>query len=71
LQGLYAPGSARTLGGAAPLRVILGNAPAVALRVNDQPVKLAGLVRHDGSARLLIDGDGRTTAAPPPLAHGD
>ncbi|HXO16046.1 MAG TPA: helix-turn-helix domain-containing protein, partial [Steroidobacteraceae bacterium] len=71
LQGLYAPGSARTLSGAAPLRVILGNAPAVALRVNDQPVKLAGLVRHDGSARLLIDGDGRTTAAPPRLAHGD
>ena len=71
LQGLYAPGSARTLSGAAPLRVILGNTPAVAMRVNDQPVKLAGLVRHDGSARLLIDGDGRTTAAPPRLAHGD
>jgi cytoskeleton protein RodZ len=71
LQGLYAPGAARTLSGAAPLRVILGNAPAVALRVNDQPVKLAGLVRHDGSARLLIDGDGRTTVAPPRLAHGD
>jgi cytoskeleton protein RodZ len=71
LQGLYAPGSARTLDGAAPLRVILGNAPAVALRVNDQPVKLAGLVRHDGSARLLIDGDGHTSAAPPRLAHGD
>jgi cytoskeleton protein RodZ len=71
LQGLYAPGSARTLSGAAPLRVILGNAPAVELRVNDQPLKLAGLVRHDGSARLLIDGDGRTTAAPPRLAHGD
>jgi len=71
LQGLYAPGSARTLSGTAPLRVILGNAPAVTLRVNDQPVKLAGLMRHDGSARLLIDGDGRTTAAPPRLAHGD
>jgi cytoskeleton protein RodZ len=71
LQGLYAPGSARTLSGAAPLRLILGNAPAVALRVNDQPVRLAGLVRHDGSARLLIDTDGRTTPAPPRLAHGD
>ncbi len=71
LQGLYAPGSARTLSGAPPLRVILGNAPAVALRVNDQAVTLAGLVRHDGSARLLIDGDGRTTPAPPRLAHGD
>jgi cytoskeleton protein RodZ len=71
LQGLYAAGSTRTLSGAAPLRVILGNAPAVALRVNDQAVRLAGLVRHDGSARLLIDGDGRTTPAPPRLAHGD
>ncbi len=71
LQGLYAAGSTRTLSGAAPLRVILGNAPAVALRVNDQAVKLGGLVRHDGSARLLIDGDGRTTPAPPRLAHGD
>jgi len=71
LQGLYAPGSARTLSGAAPLRLILGNAPAVALRVNDQPVTLAGLVRHDGSARLLIDGEGRTTPAPARLAHGD
>lgn len=71
LQGLYPAGSTRTLSGAAPLRVILGNAPAVALRVNDQAVLLGGLVRHDGSARLLIDGDGRTTPAPPRLAHGD
>jgi cytoskeleton protein RodZ len=71
LQGLYPAGSTRTLSGAAPLRVILGNAPAVALRVNDQAVRLGGLVRHDGSARLLIDGDGRATPAPPRLAHGD
>ena len=72
LQGLYAAGSApRTLSGAPPLRVILGNAAAVGLRVNDQPVTLAGLVRHDGSARLLIEGDGRTIPAPPRLAHGD
>jgi cytoskeleton protein RodZ len=72
LQGLYAAGSApRTLSGAPPLRVTLGNAPAVALRVNDQAVKLEGLVRHDGSARLLIEAAGRTTPAPPRLAHGD
>ena len=72
LQGLYGTGSApRTLDGAPPLRVTLGNAPAVALRVNDQAVRLEGLVRHDGSARLLIEADGRTTAAPPRLAHGD
>ena len=72
LQGLYAAGSApRTVSGAPPLRVVLGNAAAVGLRVNDQPLALAGLVRHDGSARLLIEGDGRTIAAPPRLAHGD
>ncbi len=72
LQGLYAAGSApRTVSGAPPLRVILGNAPAVELRIKDQPLRLAGLVRHDGSARLLIEGDGRTMAAPPRLAHGD
>jgi cytoskeleton protein RodZ len=72
LQGLYAAGSApRTLSGAPPLRVTLGNAPAVALRVNDQAVRLEALMRHDGSARLLIDTDGRTTAAPARLAHGD
>ena len=72
LQGLYAAGSApRTVSGAPPLRVVLGNAAAVGLRVNDQPLALAGLVRHDGSARLLIEGDGRTMAAPPRLAHGD
>lgn len=71
LQGLYAAGSARTLSGAPPLRMILGNAPAVALRVNGQPVTLEGLARRDGSARLLIDAEGRATAAPPRLAHGD
>ena len=72
LQGLYAAGSApRTVSGAPPLRVVLGNAAAVGLRVNDQPLALAGLVRHDGSARLLIEGDGRTIPAPPRLAHGD
>jgi cytoskeleton protein RodZ len=71
LQGLIDGGSERTLAGAAPLRVILGNAPGVALQVNGRAVELAGLVRRDGSARLLIDGAGRASAAPPRLAHGD
>jgi len=70
LQGLYAD-SARTLSGAPPLRVVLGNAPAVALQFNGQPVPLAGLARRDGSARLLIDAEGHASAAPPRLAHGD
>lgn len=71
LHGLIESGSARTLTGASPLRVILGNAPAVALQVNGRPVALAGLVHRDGSAHLLIDAAGRAWAAPPPLAHGD
>ena len=71
LQGLIDAGAARTLSGAPPLRVILGNAKGVALQVNGRPVALAGLVRRDGSARLLIDETGRAALAPPRLAHGD
>jgi cytoskeleton protein RodZ len=71
LHGLIESGSARTLIGASPLRVILGNAPAVALQVNERPVALAGLVHRDGSAHLLIDAAGRVSAAPPRLADGD
>ncbi|HET9331665.1 MAG TPA: DUF4115 domain-containing protein, partial [Steroidobacteraceae bacterium] len=71
LQGLIDAGTARTLSGASPLRVILGNAKGVALQVNGRPVALAGLVRRDGSARLLIDETGRAALAPPRLAHGD
>jgi cytoskeleton protein RodZ len=71
LHGLIESGSARTLTGASPLRVILGNAPAVALQVNERPVALAGLVHRDGSAHLLIDAAGRAAAAPPRLADGD
>ena len=71
LQGLFAPGSSRALSGTPPLRVVLGNAPSVALQLNGQTVSVSGLMHHDGSARLLIDGAGRATAAPPRLAHGD
>ena len=71
LQGLIEAGSARDLSGTPPLRVVLGNAPAVALQLNGQSVSVTGLVHRDGSARLLIDGAGRASAAPPRLAHGD
>lgn len=63
LHGVEVAGSARTLAGAAPLRVALGNAPGVALQVNGQAVALGGLVHHDGSAHILIDGTGRASAA--------
>ena len=71
LQGLIDGGSSRILSGSAPLRVVLGNAPAVALRFNGQPVLPGALVRRDGSAHLLIDSSGRVSAAAPRLAHGN
>jgi cytoskeleton protein RodZ len=71
LQGLIEGGSSRALSGSAPLLVVLGNAPAVALRFNGQPVLPGTLVRRDGSAHLLIDSNGRVSAAAPRLAHGN
>ncbi len=62
LHGVEAADSARTLAGAAPLRVVLGNAPGVALQLNGQAVPLEGLVHHDGSAHIVIDGTGRASA---------
>lgn len=71
LYGLVGAGSARQLSGTAPLRVVLGNSPAVALAVNGQAVSIGGLAHRDGSARLLIDAAGHASAAPARLAHGD
>ena len=70
LEGLYAQGAERTLTGAAPLRVVLGNTPAVELRVNGQAVPLEHLASRVGTARLLIDAQGRISPAPPRLARG-
>jgi len=71
LQGLIDGGSTRALTGTAPFLVVLGNAPAVKLRLNGEPVTAGALVRRDGSAHLLIDAAGRVSAAAPRLAHGD
>ena len=71
LEGLYARGSVREVRGTAPLRVVLGNAPAVDLELNGQPVALTGLVHRNGSAYLSIDGGGHVSPASPRLAHGD
>lgn len=71
LQGLSEADSARTLSGEAPLRVVLGNAPGVAVQLNGQPVTLAGLVRRDGSAHFLLDASGHAAPVPPLMAHGD
>jgi cytoskeleton protein RodZ len=71
LHGLIEAGSTRTVTGSAPLLVVLGNAPAVTLRVNGQAVLPGTLLRRDGSAHLMIDAAGRVSAAAPRLAHGD
>ncbi|HEY6823663.1 MAG TPA: DUF4115 domain-containing protein, partial [Steroidobacteraceae bacterium] len=71
LHGLIDGGSTRTLIGSAPLLVVLGNASAVAVRLNGQTVSPGPIVRRDGSAHLLIDAAGRVSAAAPRLAHQD
>jgi cytoskeleton protein RodZ len=70
LEGISAPDSARTLSGAPPLKVVLGNAPGVAVHLNGQKVPLDGLVRPDGSARFVIDRSGHAAPVPPQLAPG-
>jgi cytoskeleton protein RodZ len=71
LEGLVVAGVTRELVGTPPLRLVLGNAAAVAVQLNAQPVNFQPLVHRDGSARLLIDESGRASAAAPRLAHGD
>jgi cytoskeleton protein RodZ len=71
LSGRIEAGSTRALEGPAPLQVTLGNAPAVTMQLNGRPVALAGMVRRDGSAHLLIDSSGRASLAASRLAHGD
>jgi len=70
LDGMQAQGGVRALSGAAPLRVVLGNAAAVALEVNGRPASLEGLVRRRGDAHVSVDADGSVSAAPP-SGHGD
>jgi cytoskeleton protein RodZ len=62
LDGLLPGGSTRAVTGAAPLRVVLGNAPAVTLEVNGRSVSLAGLVRRRGDAHLLVDAAGQVSS---------
>jgi cytoskeleton protein RodZ len=71
LHGLVDAGSERALSGTPPLRVVLGNAPGVALELNGRPVSIEGLVHRNGSANLLIDAAGRASAAASRLAHGE
>ncbi len=65
LDGLQAAGSTRAVSGPAPLRLVLGNAPAVALEVNGHPASLAGLVRRHGDAHVSIDASGALSPSAP------
>jgi cytoskeleton protein RodZ len=58
LDGMQSAGSTRSVTGTAPLRVVLGNAPAVSVEVNGHPAQLAGLVRRRGDAHFAIDARG-------------
>lgn len=63
-----AAGSGRRVSGTAPLRVLLGNAPAVELQVNGEPAAIPPEARRNRTARLTVDAAGRL--APAARANG-
>jgi cytoskeleton protein RodZ len=71
LDGLQPPGGTRSVSGTPPLRVVLGNAPAVALEINGRPASLQGLVRRRGDARFSVDAAGAVSAVGAQPGHGD
>lgn len=68
-EGFNAPDSTRTITGTPPLKVVIGNADGVAVRLNGQKVPLEGLVQRDGTARFLLDGSGHAQPVPPVVAR--
>ena len=70
LDGLLPAQSARTVSGAAPLTVVLGNAAAVTLALNGRPVTVGGFVRRRGDAHVVISGTGAVSPATPAPDHG-
>jgi cytoskeleton protein RodZ len=71
LDGMQPAGSSRSVGGPAPLRVVLGNAPQVALEVGGRPASLAGLVRRRGDAHFQVDAAGTLSADGAHPVRGD
>ena len=69
VEGFNPPDSARTVSGAPPLKVVLGNAPGVVVQLNGQKVPLEGLVHRDGTARFLLDSSGHAAPVPPVVAR--
>jgi cytoskeleton protein RodZ len=58
-----AASSAHTVKGAAPMRVVLGNASGVALEFNGRPAPIPSAVMPDGSVRFVINAHGRAVLA--------
>ena len=57
--------SVRTFKGTPPLRVVLGNAPGVAVEVNGRLADLATLTHPDGSAQFVVGRAGRVSQTTP------
>lgn len=57
--------SVRTFKGSAPLRVVLGNAPGVAVEVNGRSADLATLTHADGSAQFVVSRAGHVSQPAP------
>jgi cytoskeleton protein RodZ len=58
--------SVRTFKGTPPLRVVLGNAPGVAVEVNGRVADLGNLTRTDGTAQFVVGRAGRVSQSPSP-----
>lgn len=57
-----AASSAHTVRGPAPMRVVLGNAPGVALEFNGRPAPIPGGVLPNGYVRFVINAHGRAAS---------
>lgn len=55
--------SVKTFKGTPPMRVVLGNAPGVAVEVNGHAASLVSLIHTDGSAQFSVNRSGRTSEA--------
>jgi cytoskeleton protein RodZ len=71
LNGELPAASTRTVSGAPPLRVVLGNATGVALALNGRPLAVSGFVRPKGDAHILVSAAGTVSATPVASEHGE
>jgi cytoskeleton protein RodZ len=60
-----APDSTRSFKGTPPLRIVLGNAPGVAVEVNGRLTDIGALTHADGTAQFVVNRSGRAAGASP------